>query len=471
MLFSSLPFLFSFLPLFFIIYFLVKKRAIRNIVLLIFSLLFYAWGEPVYVFLMIFSIMVDYTCGYYVSKNINIENKKVAKRFVIISVVTNLFILGFFKYTDFFISNLNAIPIFSHLKPLGLALPVGISFYTFQTMSYTIDIYRGDAKVQKNISSFGAYVTAFPQLIAGPVIQYNTIAEQLTDRTESFENFGAGLRRFIAGLAKKVMIANNVAALADGIFALSGSEYGAVGAWLAMIAYSLQIYFDFSGYSDMAIGLARMMGFSYLENFNYPYISKSITEFWRRWHISLSTFFRNYVYIPLGGNRVSKPRWIFNILIVWLLTGFWHGAAWTFVLWGLYFGVILLLEKLFLQERLEKLPVICNLYTIIILIFGWVIFRANSVAHIGEIVSSMFGANGTGSFIWLAEQNIVQIPYLIAIIVGIICSMPVSKYIGNFLSTNSAGRILIDVSTVIALIYCIFSLAVGSYNPFIYFIF
>jgi len=469
MLFSSLPFLFCFLPLFFIVYLLIKKRTIRNFILLVFSLVFYAWGEPVYVFLMMFSIMVDYTCGYYVSKNI--ENKKIAKRFVMASVVLNLLILGFFKYTDFLILNLNLIPALSFLKPLGLTLPLGISFYTFQTMSYTIDIYRGDAKVQKDITTFGAYVAAFPQLVAGPVIRYHTIAEELNERTESFENFATGLRRFVAGLAKKVLIANNVAALADGVLKLNGSEYGAIGAWLAMIAYSLQIYFDFSGYSDMAIGLGRMMGFHYLENFNYPYIAKSVSDFWRRWHISLSTFFRDYVYIPLGGNRVSQSRWIFNMMIVWMLTGLWHGAAWTFILWGLYFGVILILERLFLQKYLEKLPVVCNLYTIIIFLFGWVIFRAESVSHIGEIVSSMFGANGTGSFIELAERDIVQLPYLIAIVAGIICSMPVSKYLGKLLNAKSYGKIIIDVSTVAALIYCIFSLAVGSYNPFIYFIF
>ena len=474
MLFSSLPFLFGFLPLFFLVYFAVKGRTVRNIILLVFSLIFYAWGEPVYVFLMIFSIMCDYVCGYYVSKYI--DDKKTAKRFVIASVVINLCVLGFFKYADFFIANLSLIPAFSGLEPIGLSLPIGISFYTFQTMSYTIDIYRGDAKVQKNITSFGAYVAAFPQLVAGPIIRYHTIAEELNARTESYENFAAGLRRFSAGLAKKVLIANNTAALCDGILRLPGADYGAAGAWLAMVAYSLQIYFDFSGYSDMAIGLGRMMGFHYLENFNYPYIAKSVSDFWRRWHISLSTFFRDYVYIPLGGNRVKTSRWILNMMLVWLLTGFWHGAAWNFILWGLYFGIILIIERMFLQKTLEKfdklkIPVFNHLYTIIVFIFGWVIFRAESLSHIGEIVSAMFGANGAGSFIRLTELDIVQLPHLIAIVAGIICSAPISKFMKENLEVTFAGRLIIDISTFAALIFCIFSLAVGSYNPFIYFIF
>jgi len=272
-------------------------------------------------------------------------------------------------------------------------------------------------------------------------------------------------------MAKKVLISNNVASLADGILALKGSEYGAIGAWLAMIAYTIQIYFDFSGYSDMAIGLGRMMGFHYLENFDYPYISKSVTEFWRRWHISLSTFFRDYVYIPLGGSRVKKSRWVLNILIVWFLTGLWHGANWTFVLWGLYFGVLLLIEKTFLQKNILKVPGLRNIYTIAAFMFGWVIFRSGSIGQIGDIVSSMFGKNGTGSFVSLVENEIVQIPYLVAIVFGIILSMPVSRYVKKFLSDSPVGLVVIDVASILALVYCVFSLVVGSYNPFIYFIF
>ena len=471
MLFSSLPFLFSFLPLFFLVYFAVKKRTARNFVLLAFSLVFYAWGEPIYVFLMIFSIMADYVLGYNVSKNIAAGDRKTAKRFMICSVILNLSILVFFKYTDFFISNLKFIPGLSGLEPLGLVLPLGISFYTFQTMSYTIDIYKNGAKVQHSITAFGAYVTAFPQLVAGPIVRYQTIAEQLNNRQETVGDFAIGLRRFTAGLAKKVLIANNVAALTDGVLAMSGKEYGAIGAWLAMIAYSLQIYFDFSGYSDMAIGIGRMMGFKFLENFDYPYISKSVTEFWRRWHISLSSFFRDNVYIPLGGNRVTTQRWLLNVMVVWLLTGFWHGAAWNFIIWGVYFGILLIAEKLFLQNNILKVPGLRNIYALAAFIFGWVIFRADSFAQIGEIISSMFGANGAGSFVGLVEEEIVQIPYLIAIIAGIICSMPVSRYVKKYLEKSLAGKIIIDATSVVALTYCIFSLAVGSYNPFIYFIF
>lgn len=465
MLFSSLPFLFCFLPMFFILYFAVQKRSVRNYILLGFSLIFYAWGEPLYILLMIVSIILNYLFALLVS--VEQENGNSGKAPVIIAAVVNLALIGVFKYAGFFLGIFGL----SGTAAANIPLPIGISFYTFQILSYVIDVYRKEVPAQKNIFFLGAYLSGFPQLIAGPIVRYQTIAEELNDRNENLEDFAAGLRRFIAGLAKKVLIANNVAALADGILRLTGKDYGAVGAWLAMIAYSLQIYFDFSGYSDMAIGLGRMMGFHYLENFNYPYIAKSVTDFWRRWHISLSTFFRDYVYIPLGGNRVSKPRWILNMMIVWMLTGLWHGAAWTFILWGLYFGVLLIVEKLFLQKMLEKLPVVRNLYTIIILIFGWVIFRAESVNNIGEIVSSMFGTNGTGSFTWLAEQDIIQLPYLIAVIAGIICATPVSRYLSKVFNANSIGKAVIDLSSAAVLIYCVFSLAVGSYNPFIYFIF
>jgi len=474
MIFSSLPFQFFFLPLFFIVYFLFRQRKQRNLVLLIFSLFFYAWGEPFYVFLMIFSIMSDYTFGYFVSKYIDLNDKKTAKRFVIASVVINLLILGFFKYTDFFIINLSAaIPALSFLKPLGLSLPIGISFYTFQTMSYTIDIYKGNAKVQKNVTSFGAYVAAFPQLVAGPIIRYSTIAEELDGRTENIDEFASGLRRFTAGLAKKILIANTMAEVCDTILLRYGDGFaesiGALGMWLAIIAYTLQIYYDFSGYSDMAIGLGLMMGFHYLENFNYPYISKSVTDFWRRWHISLSSVFRDYVYIPLGGNRVKISRWIINMMIVWLLTGFWHGAEWTFILWGVYFGVILIIEKQFLQNTLLKIPVLNHIYTITAFIFGWIIFRAENISHIGTILSGMFGANGGGSLLKLAENGLIKPVHIIMMAAGIICSMPVSKKIKAFLEKNGKAAYLIDIASVAAVIVCIIMLAQGAYNPFIYF--
>lgn len=468
MIFSSLPFLFFFLPLFFALYYLMPKRTMRNLVLLIASLIFYAWGEPVYIFLMLFSIICDYTLGFYISKNIAANKKNVAKRYMIASVAINLLMLGFFKYYDFIVENLSLIPALSFLQPLGLSLPIGISFYTFQTMSYTIDIYRGEAQVQKNITSFGAYVTAFPQLIAGPIVRYQTVAEELQGRVESMPEISDGLRRFTAGLMKKVFIANNMAAVADTILAYTPDRAGATGMWIGIIAYTLQIYFDFSGYSDMAIGLAKMLGFHYLENFNYPYISKSVTEFWRRWHMSLGTFFRDYLYIPLGGNRVSMPRWVLNLMLVWFLTGLWHGAEWTFILWGVYFGVLLLIEKLFLQKNVLKVPVLRNVYTIAAFIFGWIIFRAESVPHIGVILSTMFGANGKGSLFELASSGAIKPIYFIAGIAGIICSIPISGKIKDLLLKRKLG-VVIDVASVCALIYCVAMLAQGAYNPFIYF--
>ena len=473
MIFSSLPFLFFFLPLFFLIYFIFPQRNARNFILLVTSLIFYAWGEPVYIFLMIFSIMCDYTFGFYISKNLANNKKKIAKRYVIASIVINLCLLGFFKYIDFFIINLKLIPGLSFLEPLGISLPIGISFYTFQTMSYTIDIYRGEAKAQKNITSFGAYVAAFPQLIAGPIVRYVTIAEQLQTRKENIADISEGLRRFTAGLMKKVFIANNMAAVADTIFGyISGAtpeKAGSLGMWIAVIAYTLQIYFDFSGYSDMAIGLGRMLGFRYLENFDYPYISKSITEFWRRWHISLGAFFRDYLYIPLGGNRVSVPRWVLNILIVWFLTGLWHGAEWTFILWGVYFGVLLLAEKAFLQKSLLKVPILRNIYTIAAFMFGWIIFRAESVPDVGVILSTMFGANGNGSWLNLASLGVITPLCIVAGIAGIICSAPVSAKIKKFLLNRGKLAYVIDAASVLAVVYCLVTLAQGAYNPFIYF--
>ena len=471
MVFSSLPFQFFFLPLFFIVYFAVKQRKARNIVLLAFSMFFYAWGEPVYVLLMVFSIVCNFVFGYLVAKNR--DDKKKAKSFLIICVVINLAMLGLFKYTDFIINNLRLIPALSGLEPLGLVLPIGISFYTFQTMSYTIDVYKGDAKMQKNIASFGAYVVAFPQLIAGPIVRYRDVAEEIDERSENTDEFAEGLRRFTAGLAKKILIANTMAEACDNILAKYSSglaeSIGALGMWFAIVAYALQIYYDFSGYSDMAIGLGRMMGFHYLENFNYPYISKSVTEFWRRWHISLSSIFRDCVYIPLGGNRVKPLRWIFNMMIVWLLTGFWHGAQWTFILWGVYFGVLLIIERLVLRDTLQKLPVLGHIYTIAAFMFGWIIFRAESIPHIGVILSAMFGSSGAGSALELAQNGLLKPLYLIVMAAGVICSVPISQKIKQFLEKGKKRAYIIDAASVVALILCIMMLAQGAYNPFIYF--
>ena len=477
MLFSSLPFLLSFLPLFFIIYFVAKKRNVKNIILLIFSMIFYAWGEPFYIILMIFSILINHYFAVYINKNIeNIENTKNAKTLLIFAIIINLALIGVFKYAGFFVN------IFAGLfgvesVNINIPLPIGISFYTFQNLSYIIDVYHKKVKVQKNPLYFGAYVAAFPQLIAGPIVRYETIADELENRVENMYDFAAGLRRFTAGLAKKVLIANNIALMADGILTTtfnngeiiaSVKDHGAIGAWLAIIAYTLQIYYDFSGYSDMAIGIGRMIGFHYPENFNYPYIAKSVTDFWRRWHISLSSFFRDYIYIPLGGNRVKTIRWILNIVIVWGLTGLWHGAAWTFILWGLYFGVLLIIEKNFLQNNILKIPALNRIYAISAFVFGWIIFRAESVSHIGTILSTMFGGNGAGNMLELAKNGLVNPMQILMIIVGIICSMPVSVKLKKILERNEKTVYIIDAASVIALVLCVITLAQGAYNPFIY---
>lgn len=370
MVFSSLTFLLMFLPAVLIVYFAVPRRG-KNAVLFIFSLLFYAWGEPIYVCLMIFSTVLDYSCGRLVEKYRGTSKQKIG---LIISICVNLGLLFFFKYTDFFIGTVNGV-FGTSIPQLNLPLPIGISFYTFQTMSYTIDVYRGDAKMQKNIISFGAYVSLFPQLIAGPIVRYQDIADQLDERTHSFDKFGDGAKRFVTGLGKKVLLANNIGLLWSTISATEAASLTTVGAWLGIIAFAFQIYFDFSGYSDMAIGLGKMFGFSFLENFNYPYISKSVTEFWRRWHMSLGTWFRDYVYIPLGGNRKGLPLQIRNIAVVWLLTGFWHGASWNFVLWGVFYGILLVCEKLFLLKWLKKVPsFVGHIYTMLTVLLGWVLF-------------------------------------------------------------------------------------------------
>ena len=463
MIFSSLPFMVFFLPLFFLVYFAVKKRAARNIALLIFSLVFYSWGEPLYIFLMVFSIAMNY----WFAMQISISQKKggSGKNLAIAAAAANLLLIAVFKYAGFILGIFGIAG-----SPLSnIPLPIGISFYTFQILSYVIDVYRKEVPAQKNIFFLGAYLAGFPQLIAGPIVRYKTIAGELENRKENVPEIAEGLRRFTAGLAKKVFVANNMAAIADAILGYEAAKAGALGMWIAIIAYTLQIYYDFSGYSDMAIGMGRMMGFHYLENFNYPYISKSITEFWSRWHMSLSSFFRDYVYIPLGGNRVSMPRWILNLMVVWFLTGLWHGANWTFILWGVYFGALLILEKLVLQRNFLKIPVVRNIYTIAAFMFGWVIFRAESVGHIGVILSTMFGANGKGSLLGLASSGALTPLGIAAGAAGIICSVPVSGKIKRFLSERGKLAYAIDVASALAVIYCLASLAQGAYNPFIYF--
>lgn len=470
MVFSSLPFLFGFLPIIILIYF-IAPRGLRNFVLFISSLIFYAWGEPIYVVIMLFSTVVDFTHGWLVDYFIKKDKRHYAKYTVASSMVINILLLGFFKYSDFLISNINALT-GSNIELLNLALPIGISFYTFQTMSYTIDVYRGQAKVQKNIISFGAYVALFPQLIAGPIVQYKTIAEQLVTRKENLDDFAYGVTRFMTGLGKKVLIANNIGFLWNQVSLMDYSTLPALTAWLGMIAFALQIYFDFSAYSDMAIGLGRIFGFHFHENFDHPYMSRSITEFWRRWHISLGTWFREYVYIPLGGNRGSLGIQIRNIGIVWFLTGFWHGASWNFILWGLYFGVILTLEKLFLLKKLQKLPrIVGNIYTLLIVLFSWVFFSIEGFGSITEYFSAMLGLNAgllDNNSIYLLTTNLVLL---------IVCFFGATNYpltygkkIMEKLKDNFILATLLKNSfLIIVFLISIAYLVDSSFNPFLYF--
>ena len=386
MVFSGLPFLFFYLTATLLIYKLTPLK-LRNLMLLIASLLFYGWGEPVYIVIMFLSTAVDYTHGMLVERWRSDDRK--ARLAVASSVFFNLAILVFFKYWDFIAGNVNALTGLN-LPIFGIPLPIGISFYTFQTMSYTIDVYRQSAPVQRNVITFGAYVTLFPQLIAGPIIQYKTVAEQLVSRTENLEKFVSGVRRFTVGLAKKVLLANAIGELWDQ--ALASQSLTVAGAWLGLAAYAFQIYFDFSGYSDMAIGLGRMLGFEFIENFNYPYISRSVVDFWKRWHISLTTWFREYLYFPLGGNRVPRWKWVRNILIVWLLTGLWHGAGWNFLLWGLYYALFMLAERLFLGKWLEKLPrALQHVYALFVVLIGWALFAVEDMGRLGAYLSACFG--------------------------------------------------------------------------------
>ncbi len=462
MVFSSLVFLFAYLPITLAIYYLAPLRW-RNAVLLIFNLLFYGWGEPVYIVIMFASIAIDYTHGMLVTRAKSRGHDRAARAAVVSSVVFNLALLLFFKYYDFFAASLNAIGV-GFVKPLGIALPIGISFYTFQTMSYTIDVYRGDAKVQRNILSFGMFVTLFPQLIAGPIIKYKELAEQIDSRDHTVDRFASGISTFCAGLAKKVLVANNVGALWDSVLASDLSTLGAPMAWLGIVAFALQIYFDFSGYSDMAIGLGRMFGFEFPQNFNYPYVSRSITEFWRRWHISLGSFFREYVYIPLGGSRKGLPKQYRNILVVWALTGFWHGASWNFLCWGLYFAVILMLEKTFLLKLLDRAPKwVGHVYALLLILVGWVLFAVEDFGQMGLYLKAMFCFGGSpASFVYYLAS------YAPIIALGIVGSTPIVKKLWLQLGdrTRAYGAIaLAAFALVISTAYLVNS----SYNPFLYF--
>lgn len=462
MVFSSLVFMFAYLPITLLAYYLVPRQG-RNIFLFIVNLIFYGWGEPRLVLLMVFNIFFNYIGGWLVDKYRADAKKK--KLFLILTCVLDIGILAVFKYTGMITETLNMLP-FLNIPELQISLPIGISFYTFQTMSYVIDVYRDDAPVSKNFINFGTYVALFPQLIAGPIVRYRDVAEQLVNRRETLEMFTRGVKLFMVGLAKKVIIANTMGTLTTNIFATT-DENGVVGTWMGMIAYTFQIYFDFSGYSDMACGLGNMMGFEFLKNFNYPYIAKSITDFWRRWHISLSTWFKEYVYIPLGGNRKGVKRQILNLLIVWGLTGLWHGAAYNFVLWGLYYGLLLILEKFVLKKFLDRLPsFVQHIYTLFIIIIGWGLFYFTDVGQLGEFMVDLFnfgnGICGDQAF------NLIM-SNLPMLIIAAVASTPLAT---TLYTRFEHTRFMWIPETL----YCMGVLAVStaslvnqSYNPFLYF--
>lgn len=464
MVFSSTIFLCVYLPLVLLGYYICPKKG-RNLFLLIASLVFYAWGEPKYVFLMIFSILVNYIFGRLMDKHR--ENKKRLKLMLVLSVVIDIGLLSVFKYTDFIITNVNAI-FGSSFDLLKIALPIGISFYTFQAMSYTIDVYRNDVRVQKNLIDFGMYITMFPQLIAGPIVRYADVQDQLAERSVTTADFSEGVMRFVVGLGKKVLLANQMGAVWSEIYALGG-DVSALMAWTGAIAYTFQIYFDFSGYSDMAIGLGRMFGFKFPENFRYPYQSVSITDFWRRWHITLSTWFKEYLYIPLGGNRRGLTRQALNLLIVWSLTGFWHGAGWNFVLWGLYYFVILFIEKLFLLKALDKLPKFFrHVYALLLIVIGWVIFASDDVSVLLPYLGSMFGANGA-----IGGMDVYTLLTKAALLV-ICCiastELPKKLFLSAAGAMNEKAAFTLKSVMTIALLALSMILLIGdSYNPFLYF--
>lgn len=462
MVFSSLTFLQVFLPLCLLAYFVVPTW-LKNGVLFLFSLVFYAWGEPVYVMLMLFSTVLDYTCGQMVEKYRGHRGAKIA---LMVSICSNLGLLCLFKYSNLLVGTVNGL-LGADIPLPNLPLPIGISFYTFQTMSYTIDVYRGGAKVQNNIITFGVYVTLFPQLIAGPIVRYQTVADQLDNRNLSTDLFADGIKRFVCGLAKKVLLANNIGLLWESVS--SQANPTVLAAWLGVIAYGFQLYFDFSGYSDMAIGLGKILGFHFMENFNYPFLSNSITDFWRRWHISLGTWFRDYVYIPLGGNRGGLPRQFRNIAIVWMLTGIWHGASWNFLLWGTYFGILLIMEKLFLLKGLSKMPAFFrHIYTLILVTFSWTLFAFEDIGQGLHWIETM---TGTGT-IWNSDTLYLLFTYGPLLLLCALASTHLGSNAYKKLNerfgktamalTDCAGMTCMLLLTAAYLIS-------GSYNPFLYF--
>lgn len=506
MVFSSSIFLFAFLPAFLVIYFLVPKRSLKNVVLLAFSLLFYAWGEPVYVWLMVGSIVFNWSFGFAISK---VPSKGASAHVLLFfDLALNLLILGFYKYQGFIAQNVNAALGEEFIAELELALPIGISFFTLQAITYVVDVYRGNVKAQKNPLYLGMYIAMFPQLVAGPIVRYADIEAEIDNRKATIEGFAQGLRLFCIGLGKKVLLANVAGTLADSLLVKPAPEIGFIGCFSGVCAYTFQIYFDFSGYSDMAIGLGKMMGFDYPRNFNYPYVSRSATEFWRRWHISLGGFFRDYVYIPMGGNRVSTPRLIFNTMIVWALTGIWHGADWNFLLWGLYWGILILVEKLFLAKLLDRLPrFVGHIWCIVLFFFGWLLFSVTGLDNVIQWFLGMFGKYGLlgTSTLWELQSW----SYISLIPIFIIGSVPWAPYIrkriekwaqgepfdhthaapqkGNEMvppcqieinketalpkrsHVASAINVVVDIALLAVLMLSIMSVVSSTYNPFIYF--
>ncbi|MBQ6888968.1 MAG: MBOAT family protein [Lachnospiraceae bacterium] len=463
MVFSSLVFLFVYLPAVLLTYYISPAKW-RNIVLFLVNMIFYGWGEPVYLLLMMLSIVVDYLLGIGIGKYR--EKRRVATGMLVASVVWNIGLLFFFKYFDFLLQSLQSVGILRGISPLGFPLPIGISFYTFQKLSYTIDVYRGECKEQKNFIDFSVFVTLFPQLIAGPILQYKDLAEQLSKRVLSMGKMREGIRIFTIGLCKKVLLANSVGKLWDDYRVLEITELSTAGAWIGLLAFCFQIYFDFSGYSDMAIGLGKMLGFDFNINFNYPYISKSVTEFWRRWHISLSSWFRDYLYIPLGGNRKGKTRWMLNILIVWAATGIWHGASFNFLLWGLYYAVLLMIEKLWLLKKLEKLPVFLgHIYALFFIVLGWGIFAIPDATAGIKYLGALFGTTG----VIIEPGDIFQmLNYMVLLIALIFASVPLGRQLFHKMPAKAQSvteTVLIMGGLLLSTAYLVDS----TYNPFLYF--
>lgn len=464
MVFSSITFLYYFLPLMILVYFATPTKW-KNVTLFIGSLLFYFFGEPKFSIILIVSILVDYFHSLVI---VRFRGTKRAKMALVSSIVINLSILGFFKYSDFFIHNVNTI-FHSDIPLLGLTLPIGISFFTFQTMSYTIDIYRGEAEKAKNLLGLGTYVVLFPQLIAGPIVRYKTVADEIVSRQHNFENFSYGVQRFIIGLAKKVLLANSLGELS--VMVKTTSDPSVAFYWIGAVAFALQIYFDFSGYSDMAIGLGRVFGFHFLENFNYPYISRSISEFWNRWHMSLGRWFKDYVYIPLGGNRKGQLRGVFNILIVWFLTGLWHGASWNFIVWGLFLGFFIVAEKLFLLKLLEKAPrIISHIYMALIILFSFVIFNNETLPAVVNYFKGMFG------YLEIPVTSVETLYYLrsymMLLLVAIFGATPIPKRIIELLLRSKMNQLLMYASPIVyvsLLIIVTGYIVDSSFNPFLYF--